>query len=231
MERTDDFTINTELFDKMDADTTSSTVNIFKMGNDELYDDEEYDGEEYEARPRKKVNKIIVVLILACLLALLGIGGVTFGIVQASKVKGIQTQLEEAQKTVTETNTIITQLNETIALKDQEIETLKNQGAAKPATTTDDKGNTATAAGTTTTTGGLGKHGSTYTVTNERGMNIRAEANSNAEVVASLAYGDDFVQYGDVITDSEGNLWVEMMWDDGYGCIQLADGTSLAKLS
>ena len=231
MRETDDsITINSELFTRGDDTGTSSTLNIFRMKDEDLYDenDEEYDGEEMERKPRKGRFKLGAIVVVSILLALIGVGGVAFGLSKASKVGEYEAKVKALTQTVSDRETTINELNATIAAKDAELEVLKNNGAKATDTKTDGAAKTDEKKDGAKT--GFGVHGSSYKVTSSTGMNIRECASFECSVVASLGYGDTFEQYGEIIKNDDGSVWIEFMWDDGFGCIQNSDGSSYAEL-
>ena len=213
-------------------DTTTTKLDIFKLAESDLYDDEDAPENEMEemARPKRKFNKGKVLVGIAFVSLCLAICGLGFGINRNTVVKKIEKELTASKQEVANREAIINDLNVKIAEKDAEINTLKGpqadvklqqENGEKP------KEQQQEVAGKTA----FGTDGSIYTVSYEYGMNIRAEASASAEVIASLAKGDQFEQEGEVIKLDDGSAWIKFKWDDGYGCIQAADGTWLAKLS
>ena len=211
-------------------DTTTS-LDIFNLPDDDLYDDEQE--EEVEEKPKRRktgAKKLAVLTIISLVLAIVGL---VFGLTKTISVNKLKTEIETVKKDVAAKQATIDELNTVIGQKDAEIQELKKPVENKKTEDKENKevDNKSDNKESHSASSQTGNHGSVYKVVSNTGANIRADAYSSAEVIASLAYGEEFTQDGSVITDDAGNKWVASMWDDGYICIQLADGTVLAELN
>ncbi|MBQ1478268.1 MAG: SH3 domain-containing protein [Erysipelotrichaceae bacterium] len=173
----------------------SVDMSVFKLEDDDKENEvtEEVEEEE-EERPvrrgsrRLKNNVMIAGGILLAVMAVLMIASLIFAGSQRSALKKKQAELDKLQ---TEMTTMKTQYETQINDLKKQIEEL-----SKPVTPTPSgSGSTVPANGTR------------YLVTASNGINLRAKASVESDLVGSVDNGAEVVIIGDLVKDDEGRQW------------------------
>ena len=190
---------------------------IFEMSNEELYDDDWND--EEKPKKKKKLKKNVVAIVVALLLlCVCSIGCIVYGVIQHNQLESFKTAAKENEEKVIKYESQIKDLTAAIALKDSELNKLKEENTAKQEEIKKQEEQKQEE-----------NLSMNFKVVSPKGLNIRVEPNANSDVKASLASGDTFIQVGLVITADDGSKWVELKWENGYGCIESANGDVYAE--